>query len=183
MQDTAFPKAGIRDFFLIDEGKDKEMDRHADIRPVLHSVAHALGVQATPEQWLSGMPFDVNGQTFSLQEAPGEGATGMIVLRSELGTVPQDVQLQVCEMLLRSNALSAGSLGPVAGMQLDGLGLVMDMPLPISELTADILYGVLDRMAESAAVWKATQGFTQAQGGTAPVPSAAAPTAPAAAAR
>jgi len=155
------------------------MDRNADIRSVLRTVAHALGVQATPEQWLSGLPFDVNGQTFSLQQAPGDGATGMIVLRSELGTVPQDARLQVCELLLRSNALSAGSLGPVAGMQLDGPGLVMDMPLPVAELSADMLYGVLDRMAESAAVWKATQGFTRAPGGTAPAPSAPAAPAPA----
>lgn len=159
------------------------MGHPADIRSVLHTVAHALGVQATPEQWLSGLPFDVNGQTFSLQQPPGDGATGMIVLRSELGTVPQDAQLQVCEMLLRSNALSAGSLGPVAGMQLDGPGLVMDMPLPIAELSADVLYGVLDRMAESAAVWKATQGFTRAQGGTAMAPSTPATLAPAPASR
>ncbi len=176
-----FPEGGMRNLFPTNtKEKEKKMDRNADIRPVLQTVAHALGVQATPEQWLSGVPFDVNGQTFSLQQAPGDGATGMIVLRSELGTVPRDAQLQVCEMLLRSNALSAGSLGPVAGMQLDGPGLVMDMPLPMAELTADMLYGVLDRMAESAAVWKATKGFTQAQGGTAMAPSVAAATATAA---
>jgi hypothetical protein len=49
--------------------------------------------------------------------------------------------------------------------------------------TADMLYGVLDRMAESAAVWKATQGLTRAQGGTAMAPSTRATLAPAPASR
>ncbi|WCM94185.1 CesT family type III secretion system chaperone [Acidovorax sp. NCPPB 2350] len=142
----------------------------ADLKPTLKSVTRALGLDLSPDALLEGKPFTVNGQTFSLQQPPGDGVTGMIVVRSELGDVPEAKRLQVYEMLLRSNALSAGACSPVAGMQLDGLGLVMDMPLPIAALDADMLYGVLDRMASSAEIWKATQGFTQALDGTAMVP-------------
>ncbi len=157
------------------------MTNDADLRSTLQAVARALDIPGTPDQWLSGAPFHLHGQAFSLQLPPGDGATGMIVLRSELGEVPPAMRLQVCEMLLRSNALAAGAFSPVAGMQLDGTGFVMDMPLQIASLTADMLYGVLDRMAESAAVWKATQGFTKAPDGSAMLPATPASTAAAAA--
>ncbi|MDA8522280.1 CesT family type III secretion system chaperone [Acidovorax sp. NCPPB 4044] len=151
------------------------MTKIAEIKPVLRAVARIFALDTTPDKLLEGTPFQVNGQTFSLQQPPGDGAAGMIVVRSELGTVPEAKRLQVYEMLLRSNALSSGAFSPVAGMQLDGSALVMDMALPLATLDAGMLHGVLERMASSAEIWKGTQGFTQALDGTELLPPSAIP--------
>jgi Tir chaperone protein (CesT) family len=117
------------------------------------------GLSGPVDDVMAGMPFIWRGQRFLLHVGEAVAPPGGIVVHAELGDLSPGHEVQTCELLLRSNLLLAGNVGPTFGMQLDGVGLLMLLPLSTQGLTAADLLKVLQRMADAGEIWRHTRGF------------------------
>ncbi len=131
------------------------------LKKLLQEFRSIARLHATVDDLIAGTPFTVGHQEFTLHYETDSGSD-LFAVQANLGVAPAEHRAQVYEMLLRSNALLAGNVGPIFGMEPDGEGLLMVLTLPIATLAARTLNDALARMSDAADMWRENVGFVDA---------------------
>lgn len=125
---------------------------------LVEGVCRIAGIPQ-PQQVADGADFEFEGLRMALVR-DAQSADGLALIHAEFGPPPAGRELELCELLLRTNLLLNRGCSPSYGMRLESRSLVFMAPFAIAGTTPENLVAAMSRAAATARLWRETEGLS-----------------------